>query len=165
MHLAIGGLYLDRARTTDGLRELAAARQLDTRVLTCRSSKRSHTANSRETTRRPRGASPASTLNPNDAITAYVLARHLSRSGAAEDAGRAYDRFVAAEAPRLQGTSRNRRTVHRSRLFHETPGVEPFFPPALYVDGFASCSAATCHARSTVPAKPDARSTRRGERG
>ena len=29
MHLALAGLYLDRTRAADGLRELAAARQLD----------------------------------------------------------------------------------------------------------------------------------------
>ena len=27
--------------------------------------------------------------------------------------------------------------VHHLRLFQETSGIEPFFPPALYVDGFA----------------------------
>lgn len=139
MHLAIGGLYLDRARTADGLRELAAARQLDnTRADVPVFEALARSQLEGNDTAATAALRQASTLNPNDAITAYVLARHLSRSGAAEDAGRAYDRFVASEAARLAQNQRQPSTPFIDlRLFHETPGVEPFFAPALYVDGFA----------------------------
>ena len=139
MHLAIGGLYLDRARSTDGLRELAAARQLDnTRADVPVFEALAHSQLEGNDTAATTSLRQASTLNPNDGITAYVLARHLSRSGAAEDAGRAYDRFVAAEATRLTGNQQQPSAPFIDlRLFHETPGVEPFFAPALYVDGFA----------------------------
>ena len=138
MHLAIGGLYLDRARSTDGLRELAAARQLDnTRADVPVFEALAHSQLEGNDTAATTSLRQASTLNPNDGITAYVLARHLSRSGAAEDAGRAYARFVA-EATRLTGSQQQPSAPFIDlRLFHETPGVEPFFAPALYVDGFA----------------------------
>ena len=138
MHLAIGGLYLDRLRAADGLRELAAARQLDkTRADVPVFEALAHSQLEGNDTAAIAALRQASTLNPNDAITAYVLARHLSRNGAAEDAGRAYDRFVAAEAPRLAGNRLQSAPFIDLRLVHETPGVEPFFAPALYVDGFA----------------------------
>jgi len=138
MHLAIGGLYLDRLRAADGLRELAAARQLaKTRADVPVFEALAHSQLEGNDTAAIAALRQASTLNPNDAITAYVLARHLSRNGAAEDAGRAYDRFVAAEAPRLAGNRLQSAPFIDLRLVHETPGVEPFFAPALYVDGFA----------------------------
>ncbi len=138
MHLAIGGLYLDRARTADGLRELAAARQLDnTRADVPVFEALAHSQLEGNDTAATTSLRQASTLNPNDGITAYVLARHLSRSGAAEDAGRAYARFVAAETTRLAGSQQPSAPFIDLRLFHETPGVEPFFAPALYIDGFA----------------------------
>ena len=139
MHLAIGGLLLDRARTTDGLRELAAARQLDqSRADVSVFEALAHSQLEGNDTAATAALRRASMLNPNDAITAYVLARHLSRTGATEDAGRAYDRFVTSQAPRLvQNQPQPSTPFIDLRLFHETPGVEPFFPPALYVDGFA----------------------------
>lgn len=139
MHLAIGGLYLDRVRTADGLRELTAARQLDrSRADVPLFEALAHSQLQGDDPAATASLRQASTLNPNDAITAYVLARHLSRSGAAEDAGRTYDRFVAAEAPRLAGNQQQRSAPFIDlRLIHEVPGVEPFFPPAQYVDGFA----------------------------
>src|SRR5215204_472728 len=139
MHLAIGGLYLDRARTADGLRELAAARQLDqSRADVPVFEALAHSQLEANDTAATAALRLASTLNPDDAITAYVLARHLSRTGTTDDADRAYDRFVANEAPRLVHNQPQPSTPFIDlRLFHETPGVEPFFPPALYVDGFA----------------------------
>ena len=139
MHLALGGLYLDRVRTTDGLRELTAARQLDqvrADLAVFESFAQSQLAhNDAAATAALRRAA---TLNPADAMTSYLLARHLSRTGATAEADRAYASFVASEAQR---TARNQPPPPAPfidlRLFHETSGVEPFFPPALYVDGFA----------------------------
>ena len=140
MHLALGGLYLDRARTADGLRELAAAQTTrPDAARMCRCSKRSRTASSTgNDTAATAALRRASTLNPNDAMTAYVLGRHLSRTGATEDAARAYDSFVASEARRpVQNQPQPTMPFIDLRLFQETSGIEPFFPPALYADGFA----------------------------
>ena len=167
MHLALGGLYLDRARTADGLRELAAARQLDqTRSDLAIFESLAHSQLARNDAAATSALRRAATLNPNDAMTAYVLARHLSRTGATEEAERAYDSFVAGDARR---TAQNQPPPPAPfidlRLLHETPGVEPFFPPALYVDGFAELQRGNLTPRDrTIPAKRDARSPRCGER-
>src|SRR4029434_689153 len=89
MHLAIGGLYLDRARTADGLRELAAAQKLDqTRPDVPVFEALAHSQLEGNDTAATAALRHALTLNPNDATTSYVLGRHLSRTGATEDAGR-----------------------------------------------------------------------------
>jgi tetratricopeptide (TPR) repeat protein len=139
MHLALGGLYLDRLRTADGLRELAAAQQIDqTRPDAVVFESLVHSqleGNERAATAALRRASA---LTPNDALTSYVLARHLSRTGDTEDATRAYDTFVTNETGRV---ARNQPAPSAPfidlRLLREVPGVEPFFAPALYADGFA----------------------------
>jgi tetratricopeptide (TPR) repeat protein len=139
MHLALGGLYLDRLRTADGLRELAAARQLDPNrgdVMVFEAL--AHSQLEGNATAAAAALRRASTLNPSDPMTAYVLARHLSHTGATDDAGRAYQSFVASDTRR---TAQNQPPPSAPfldlRLVHETPAIEPFFPPALYVDGFA----------------------------
>lgn len=138
MHLALGGLYLDRGRTADGLRELAAARQLDQNrpdvpvfEALAHSQLEGNDAAATAALRR------ASALDSSDALTAYLLARHLSRAGAGDAAGRAYETFVTGEGRRIgQNQPSPAAPFIDLRLFHETPGVEPFLPPALYADGF-----------------------------
>lgn len=139
MHLALGGLYLDRLRTSDGLRELAAAQQLDqSRPDLAIFESLAHGQLEGNEAAATAALRRASALTPNDALTSYVLARHLSRTGATEDATRAYDGFVSNEAGR---TARNQPAPSAPfidlRLFRETPGVAPFFAPSLYADGFA----------------------------
>jgi tetratricopeptide (TPR) repeat protein len=154
MHLALAGLYFDRTRTADGLRELGAARQRDqTRAdlpMFEALAQMQLTGNDAAATAALRRAS---TLDPNDSIAAYLLARNLSRTAATEEANRAYERFTALVrlpstplGPGKPDTPETGRPVQQSqapstpfvdlRLFHETPGVEPFFPPAPYIDGF-----------------------------
>ena len=138
MHLALGGLYLDRVRTADALRELTAARKLDqTRPDVLVFEALAHSQLEGDEAAATAALRRASTLNPNDAMTAYVLARHLSRTGSGDDAGRAYESFVRSEGQRIgQNQPAPPAPFIDLRLFHETPGVEPYFPPALYADGF-----------------------------
>ncbi len=139
MHLALGGLYLDRIRTADGLRELAAAGKLDqARADVPIFEALAHSQLEGNDPAATAALRRASTLSPNDAMTAYVLARHLSRTGASEEAIRAYDSFVSTETRRpAQNQAPSAAPFVDLRLVHERPGVEPFFPPALYADGFA----------------------------
>jgi tetratricopeptide (TPR) repeat protein len=135
MHLALAGLYLDRSRTGDGLRELGAARQVaKTRADLALFEALAYSQLAGNDTAATVALRSASTLNPDDAIAAYLLARLLSRSGATDDASRAYERFTAIRAQ----PNATDQPFTDLRLFHETPGVEPFFPPALYAEGFAS---------------------------
>jgi tetratricopeptide (TPR) repeat protein len=141
MHLALGGLYFDRLRTTDGLRELQAARRVDqTRADLPLFEALAHSQLAGDDAVATALLRRASTLNPNDSATAYLLARHLSRTGANDDANRAYEQFADAESRRIaQNTPASATSAPfvDLRLFHERPGVEPFFPPAMYADGFA----------------------------
>jgi tetratricopeptide (TPR) repeat protein len=138
MHLALGGLYLDRMRTADGLKELSAARQLDqSRADVPVFEALVHSQLEGDDTAAVVALRRASTLNPDDGMTSYVLARHLSRMGATDDATRAYESFVASETRRPVGNQPQPTTLFIDlRLFPETPDVEPFFPPALYTEGF-----------------------------
>src|SRR6185503_7439013 len=93
--------YLDRGRTTDGLRELDAARQLDS----ARADLAIFESLARGQLERNDAATVAAlrraaTLSPDDSIAQYLLARELSRTGAIDDAIRAYERFAANEARR-----------------------------------------------------------------
>jgi tetratricopeptide (TPR) repeat protein len=140
MHLALAGLYLDRARATDGLRELAAARTLDEgRADLPLFEALAQTQLTGNDTAATAAYRRASTLNSSDPIAAYLLGRNLSRTGATEDANQAYGRFTAIEARRAApGATPPSTPFTDLRLFQETPGVEPFFAPVLYADGFAA---------------------------
>ena len=139
MHLALAGLYLDRTRAADGLRELAAARKLDeSRADLALYEGLAHTQLASNDPAATVAFRRASTLNTSDSIAAYLLARTLSRTGAAEDANQAYERFSAIEAGRTTPGTPPPSPFTDLRLFHETPGVEPFFAPALYAEGFAT---------------------------
>ena len=139
MHLALAGLYFDRARTAEGLRELGAARTLDdTRAALPLFEA---VAQGQLAGNEPAAATAlrrAATLNPDDPIVAYLLARSLSRTGSTEGAAQQYQRFTAQAArAAAPGQPPDPEPFTDLRLFHETPGVEPFFPPVLFADGFA----------------------------
>ena len=140
MHLALAGLYLDRTRAVDGLRELAAARKLDeSRADLALYEGLAQTQLAANDAAATAAFRRAATLNPSDQIAAYLLARNLSRSSATEDANQAYGRFTAIEARRGAPSAPPPASPFTDlRLFHETPGVEPFFAPAMYADGFAA---------------------------
>ena len=139
MHLGLAGLYLDRTRTADGLRELAAARQLDrTRSDISMFEALAESQLAGNDTAATAALRRASDLNPNDSITAYTLARLLDRGGAADEANQVYERFATNETRRsAQSPGALPMPFVHLGLFQETPGVEPFFPPTAYADGFA----------------------------
>ena len=140
MHLAIGGIYLDRLRVDDALRELEAARTIDPnrtdiqRLLGVAYSQVADDAQAAvEAFRR------AAALEPDEPIVHYVLARQLAKAGQPEAAQQALQRFLDAE--RVRTAVAHRTAVPspfiRVTLVPETAGVEPFFPPARYAEGFA----------------------------
>jgi tetratricopeptide (TPR) repeat protein len=138
-HMALGGIYLDRGRVADALREFTAASVLDP-------------ARADAYTLQGIASSPpfpdnaaaavlafqkAAALDPTDVVSAYLLGRKLARAGKSEDAAKAWrlvlanqklradERTVAAAAPFM-----------RFGIVEEKSGVEPFFPPAAYARGF-----------------------------
>jgi len=139
MHLALGGVYLDRGRVDDAMTQLAAARQSDpTRVdvLSLQGLVHELRGNHAAATEAFR---TAVALDPQNPVRAYVLARHLMSIG---------EEQAALEfLPRVQRTQSSSRAPQgptvgtpfvRLGLVQETADVEPFLPPVLYADGFAS---------------------------
>lgn len=139
MHVALGGIYLDRSRISDALRELAAARQLDSRSLdapTFQGLVYSQVASD------PAAATEAFRTaverDPGDPVRSYMLARHLLSTGALEQAGKVLQAFQSRWVPPAFGQSRTAGAAPflRLGLVQEVAGVEPFFPPAAYAEGF-----------------------------
>jgi len=131
MHLALGGAYLDRGRLRDAEREFDEAIRLD--------SARVEALTARGLIARPAAAlddfERAVALTPADPVRAYLLAREmvlLDKDDAARAA--ALRRFVAVQA--AAGSSPDAMPFIRPGLVQEVPDIEPFFPPAAYIDGF-----------------------------
>ena len=136
MHLALGGLYLDRLRVSDALKELAAARASDpTRPEVPLLQWLVHTQMTGDTSAAAEALRAAHALSPQDAARTYLLGRQLL-DGNQQEAGLEllqrvhHDRDAVAA-----GTSG---PFIRLDLVREIPGIDPFLAPPSYADGFAS---------------------------
>jgi tetratricopeptide (TPR) repeat protein len=141
MHAALGGIYLDRSRVADALRELAAASQLDpsrSEVFALQGLAYSHPLVN-DPAAATQALRKASALDPRNPVNAYILARHLMRVGELEEARKTLQVFEDRESLRVAGQGRSAvpSPFIRLDLTPEQAGVEPFFPPALYAEGFA----------------------------
>ena len=136
MQLALGGLYLDRLRVDDALEQLSMARTSD--------SSRSevpllhglaHAQLTGNNAAAIAALRAAHALDPEDPARSYLLARQLLAAG--DEAG-------ADLLPRVQHGLRRGVTGEASAPFirldlvRETSGVDPFFPPLAYAEGFAA---------------------------
>ena len=139
-HLALGGVYLDRNRVADALREFAAASALDPGRADAYTLQ--GVANSQPPRQDPAAAvvafQKASALDPTDTVRAYVLARQLAKAGKAEEARKTW-RLVVDDHKRHAGERTVATSTHFMRfgIVEERSRVEPFFPPAVYAEGFA----------------------------
>ncbi len=143
MHLALGAAYLDRLRVEDARRELAAAAQLapdraevQTLLGVFHAQVTNDVAAATAAMRR------AAALASGDPVRAYLLARQEARAGNADKASAALQTFqeiwrTTARQPTAAGASSSALFI-RVGLVPETSGLEPFFPPVLYAEGFAS---------------------------
>jgi tetratricopeptide (TPR) repeat protein len=139
-HMALGGVYLDRGRVDDGLREFTEAARLDPAradafVL-------QGLANSRPFPHHPAAAiaafQKASALDSSDIVTSYLLGRQLAAAGKKDEAAAVWRRI--GESLKRAGDERRVAVATpfmRFGVVEERSGVEPFFPPAAYADGFA----------------------------
>jgi tetratricopeptide (TPR) repeat protein len=135
MHVAVAGLYLDRLREDDALKELAAARASDpARPEAPLFQWLIHSQITRDTRAATDALKAAHAINPADPVRTYLLARHLLELGQRE-AG--LDLLEQVRAPVSDAASRTAPFI-RVDLVRETPGIEPFFPPTAYAEGFAS---------------------------
>jgi tetratricopeptide (TPR) repeat protein len=132
MHLALGGLFLDRGRVSDALKEFAAARSIDsTRPEAPLLEGLAHSQITGDAKAATDALKAAHALAPNDAGRTYLLAQQLLKVNQEEAGLELLQRIQHGAAP-------NATLFIRLDLVRETPGLEPFFPPALYTEGFAS---------------------------
>jgi tetratricopeptide (TPR) repeat protein len=141
LHAALGGIYLDRSRVADALREFVTATELDPgraevfalQGLACSHPLVNDPAAATQAFRK------ASALDPRDPVNAYILARHLMKVGDLTDAKQALHLFEQRESLRSaeHGGAAVSSPFIRLGLAREQAEVEPFFPPARYAEGFA----------------------------
>jgi tetratricopeptide (TPR) repeat protein len=139
-HMALGGVYLDRGRVADALREFTTASALNPARADAYTLQ--GIANSAPFPENAAAAvaafQKASALEPTDVVGAYLLARRLAASGRSEDAAKA--RQLVLENQKLRADERTVATAApfmRFGIVDEKSGVEPFFAPAAYAKGFA----------------------------
>jgi tetratricopeptide (TPR) repeat protein len=141
MHAALGGVYLDRSRVADALREFVAAGQLDpsrAEVYALQGLAYRHPLVN-DPAAATQAFRQASALDPRNPVNAYILARQLMKVGELEEAKKTLHLFEERESLRVagQGGAAVSSPFIRLGLTPEQAGVEPFFPPALYAEGFA----------------------------
>jgi len=137
-HLALGGIYLDRSRTADALREFTTAGALDPdRADAYALQGLASSQSSPNSAAAVQAFQKASALDPTDVVRAYLLARQLVRAGKTDEASSAF-RLVLVNQKRHAGERTVAVTTHFMRfgIVEEKTGVEPFFPPAAYAEGF-----------------------------
>ena len=134
MHLALGGLYMDRLRAEDALKELAAARAADaSRPEAPLFQWLVHTQVTGNAAAATEALKAAYALSQRDPVRTYLLARDLIESNQ-RDAGLALLQQVQHPAGQTAPTA----PFIRLDLVREIPGIDPFLPPISYAEGFAS---------------------------
>jgi tetratricopeptide (TPR) repeat protein len=140
MHQALGGVYLDRSRVKDALREFAAALRLDpdrADLYTFQGLAYSQTT-ADDPVAATQAFQKASALEPRDPVRAYVLARQLTRVRNLPEARKAFQLVVEGRPGRTAGQdgAAAASPFIRLGLVPEKSRVEPFFPPLPYAEGF-----------------------------
>ncbi len=137
MYLALGGLYFERARTADALTQLTAARASDpTRPEVPLLQGLAHRQVTGDASAATTALQQALALAPQDPVRMYLLARQLVEEKRPE-AGLELLRQIRHNASQSSSPSGGTLFI-RLDLVSETPGINPFFPPVLYADGFVS---------------------------
>jgi tetratricopeptide (TPR) repeat protein len=132
MHVAIGAAFLDRSRLQDALREFQAGSRLDPgRADVLMFQGLAYDQVIGDVDRAAASFRQAAALDPTNPVLAYLLGRTLSKSGRNAEALQAFQAVL--HSPR---TARGAPFI-RLGLVQERSGVEPFFPPVLYAEGFA----------------------------
>jgi tetratricopeptide (TPR) repeat protein len=134
VHVALGSVYLERARVRDALTEFAAAARADPR----RADVHVLTATAFDLTGDAANATSAlekaAAVVPRDLATAYRLAKALAgdQSPKASAAQARVDALHLA-LPEIDGAPLQ---FERVGLLRQAPGVAPIFPPQRYVAAF-----------------------------
>jgi len=137
MHLALGGLYLDRLRVGEALKELAAARANDpTRPEAPLFQWLLHTQLTGDSSAATEALRAAHALNRQDPVQTYLLARQLLSVNQEEAGLDLLQRVQHSEGQAATGAGAS--PFIRLDLVREMPGIDPFLPPVLYAEAFAT---------------------------
>jgi predicted Zn-dependent protease len=158
MHLALGGLYLDRLRVNEAIKELAAARATDpARPEVPLFQGLVHTQFTGDRSAATESLKAAHALSPNDPVRTYLLARHLIEIDQRE-AGVELLRQVQRSADQIASGGPTAPFI-RLDLVREIPGIDPFLRRRRSADGCITSEGrprAGHHATSRVVApRPD----------
>jgi tetratricopeptide (TPR) repeat protein len=136
LHLALGSVYLERARVQDALSECAAAARLDPK----RADVQELAAMAHDLGGNPAAAASAleraGALDVRNPVTWYNLSRHLALLGQqdkAQDARHSFQQSQPEPPPGQGGTPAIQ--FGRVNLLRQAAGVAPIFVPLLYAPG------------------------------
>jgi tetratricopeptide (TPR) repeat protein len=140
MHVAIGAAFLDRSRLQDALREFQAGSRLDpgrSDVLMFQGLAYDQVAGDAD--KAAASFRQAAALDPANPVLAYLLGRALGKAGKSAGSLQAFQTVLQlwskdAGAPAHVAFGA---PFIRLGLVQEQSGVEPYFPPVLYAEGFA----------------------------
>jgi tetratricopeptide (TPR) repeat protein len=136
MHVGLGGLYLDRARYADAIREFDAAVALDSTRADAFTLKALASAAAHDMRGAAMSFRKALDVDPASTARAYSLAR-AAEAGGADDAKAALRTVVENQKKESADGARSASSPFmRFGIVEERTGVEPFFPPARYAEGF-----------------------------
>jgi tetratricopeptide (TPR) repeat protein len=140
LHIAVGAAFLDRNRLQDALREFAAGARLDpARADEFLFQGIAYDQAVGDFDKAAGAFRQAAALEPANLLLPYLLGRAVDKSGKHAEALEAFRTVlrlwrqdIGAHAPSAHDTP-----FIRLGLLQERSGVEPFFPPVLYAEGFA----------------------------
>jgi tetratricopeptide (TPR) repeat protein len=143
MHVAVGAAFLDRNRVQDALREFAAGAHLDpARVDAFLFQGIAYDQALGDQEKAATSFRQATALQPGNLELQYMLARALDKTGRHAEALQGFQAVSRAWRDDVQAHPISSPAAHdapfiRLGLLQERSGVEPFFPPVLYAEGFA----------------------------
>jgi tetratricopeptide (TPR) repeat protein len=159
LRMPLGAVLLERGRFDDALREFEEAARLEPQ----RTDAHMFRGFAYQAAGRPSDATRAFRaawqIDPTDPIAAYLVARAGEGEGRSTDLQQAIRVLSAFQRERLVQDAQRRAPFTTVSLLEESAGNDPEFPPALYVDGFASIRAgkyeeALVRLRAAVAADP-----------
>jgi uncharacterized protein (TIGR02996 family) len=159
LRMPLGAVLLERGRFDDALREFEEAARLEPQradVQMFRGFAYQAAGRPSEATRAYRAAWQ---IEPTDPLAAYLVARAGVGDGRSTDLQQAIRVISVFQREHLGQDAQRRAPFTTVSLLEESAGNDPEFPPALYVDGFASIRAgkyeeALALLRAAVAAEP-----------
>ena len=139
-YAALGSVQLDRHRARDAVRSFSAAARLAPKRADVHELLAMAHGLAAQPAEAVKALERAATLQPDNAVVRYEIARYAMDAGTAPGSTAAFAAFQRAAA-RHVASGTGSVTFARPGLLRQTAGVAPIFPPAPYVAAFAALTA------------------------